>query len=75
MNINIYTYQKQRFAYPVFYTSALSVQQGRMLTVCRRLLIQNQFAPFWNPDQKIQNWDVLGCTGMYWYVVVSTGIC
>jgi hypothetical protein len=69
--MRIFTYQKQKFAYPVFDTGTLSVHRESRLTVCRRLVVQTPFAPFWNPDQ---NWDVLGCTGMHWYVLVCTGI-
>jgi hypothetical protein len=70
-NISIYTYQKLIFAYPVFDTGTLSVHWETSLTACRRLRVQTLFAPFRNPDQ---NWDVLGCTGMHWYVLVCTGI-
>ncbi len=61
-NISIFTYQKQKFAYPVFDTGKLSVHRESRLTVCRRLRVQTPFAPFWNPDH---NWYVLGCTGMH----------
>jgi hypothetical protein len=71
IKISIFTYQKQKFAYPVFDTSTLSVHWESRLTVCRRLRVQTQFAPFLDPDQ---NWYVLVCTGMYWYVLVCTGI-
>jgi hypothetical protein len=71
INISILTYQKQKFAYPVFDKGMLSVHLENRLTVCRRLRAQILFAPFWNPDQ---NWDILGYTGMYWYVLVCTGI-
>jgi hypothetical protein len=70
-NISIFAYQKQEIAYPVFDTGMLSVHRESWLTVCRRLRVQTPFAPFWNPDQ---NWDVLGCTGMYWDVLVYTNM-
>jgi hypothetical protein len=71
INISIFTYQKRKFAYPVFDTVTLSVHRESRLTVCRRLRVQILFEPFWNPDQ---NWDVLVCTGMYWDVLVCTGV-
>jgi hypothetical protein len=71
MNISIYLYQKQKFANPVFDTSTLSVHLESRATLCRRLPLQNLFAPFWNPDQ---NWDVPVCTAMYLYILTCTGM-
>ncbi len=70
-NISIFTYQKKKFASPVFDNGTLSVHRESRLTVCRRLQVQTPFASFWNPDQ---NWYVLVCTGMHWYLLVCTGI-
>ncbi len=56
-------------AYPVFGVCTLAVQWECMRIVCRRSRVRNPFAFILNPDQ---NRYVRVCTGMYWYVPVST---
>ncbi len=62
-NISIVTH-------PVSGVCTLAAQWESMRTVCRRSLVQNPFAFFFNPDQERYE---LVCTGMYQYVSVWTG--